>query len=147
MESRWVKSGRHGCLTGEFPIAVFFSFGSRNISNWFEQLVVVTRSRSSMLTPSRAPVSISWRRTHTLSVCGSQQILGAIDQWLLTGMGTRHGVLAPYAQRVHGLSGKTSLNSYCLHLLEGSSLLKVRGNSIRRDLAEIMRWRKTFLRW
>ncbi len=51
------------------------------------------------------------RRTHTLSVCESQKILGTIDQWLPAGMGTRHGVLAPYAQRVHGLPGKTSLNS------------------------------------
>ena len=37
------------------------------------------RSRSSLVTPSRMPVSTSCLRTHSCRVCGTQPILGAID--------------------------------------------------------------------
>ena len=47
-------------------------------------------------------------------------------------MGIRHGALAPCAQRVPALRGKTCLISCSwLHLLKGWSLLKFRGDSLR----------------
>ena len=38
-----------------------------------------TRCFSEVVTPSRAPESTEWRRTHSYSVCGTQPIFGAID--------------------------------------------------------------------
>ena len=47
-----------------------------------------------------------------------------------TARGTRLGAPAPYAQRVRGLRGKTSVTCSWLHLLKSWSLLNSRGDSV-----------------
>jgi hypothetical protein len=48
-------------------------------STFFSRFKAFIRSRASLVTPSRSPVSISSLRTHSCSVLGIQPNLGAID--------------------------------------------------------------------
>ena len=89
-----------------------------------------TRCASAVVTPSRTPVSTSTRLTHSLSVYGTQPILGRWIQWLPTARGIRFGAPAPCAPRVLEPRVKTCLTSSWLNPLRDLSLLKIRGDSL-----------------
>ena len=56
-------------------------------SSLFSRSNSFTRCASAVVTPSRTPVSTSTRLTHSLSVCGTQPIFGAMDSMAAHGEG------------------------------------------------------------
>ena len=66
--SAWAKNARAN-----------FSISLARRSSLFSRSSSFTRCASAVVTPSRRPVSTSTRLTHSLSVCGTQPILGAMD--------------------------------------------------------------------
>ena len=104
-------------------------------SSLFSRSSAFICSRSDVVMPSRTPVSIWSRLTHSFRVCGTQPILGAMDSWRPTGMGIRLGALAPCEQRVRAPQVKTCLTSCSwLNPLREKSLLKTRGASVLQDV-------------
>jgi len=82
-------------------------------------------SRSDVVMPSRTPVSIWSRLTHSLRVWGTQPILGRWIRWRPTARGTRPGAHAPCEQRARGPRVKTGSTSCSwLKPLKEKSLLK-----------------------
>ncbi|SEK05118.1 hypothetical protein SAMN03159494_04646 [Achromobacter sp. NFACC18-2] len=82
-------------------------------SSRFSRSSTLIRSRSLVVTPSRCPLSTSWRLTQVSSVCAEQPILGAIDSTPPTAMDTRCDDPAPGALRARALPGKTCSRCSC----------------------------------
>ena len=71
-------SRRSSSAWAKNALATFkISLARRN--SLFSRSSSLTRCASVDVTPSRTPVSTSWRLIHSSSVCGTQPILGAID--------------------------------------------------------------------
>jgi hypothetical protein len=122
-------SRRPGSTWAKKALAGFrISLARRNFL--FSRSRALMRSRSSLVTPSRNPVSTSSLPTHSCSVCGTQPILGAIDSTAAHRDGYSPGCSCTMRPAHSPTSGETD-GIFCssLHLLKGKRPLKFWGNS------------------
>lgn len=98
--SAWAKNA---LASFNISLALHNSLTSRSRS--------LTRWASLVVTPSRTPASTSDRLAHSLSVCGTQPILGAMDSIAAHNDGYSHGAPATSSPHAHRPRAKTCSNS------------------------------------